>query len=154
MGTRVLMDAKAYYPGIGDNFYSFKEDRLKMLGKIVYEPLNPPKGILLRPEVVYNVPEVLCQYPVYIVSPGIGDISWAYSKLCNLKTKFVMEICDGLPSNSNPRYARSIPFAKLLPNVVYATNAFCEGHQAYVMSQFANMGNGSIPKKKTRWTPT
>ena len=50
------------------------------------------------------------------VPSGIGDISWLYSKLVNLKSSFALEICGNLPR-------RSKEFAEILPKV---ENSFYE----------------------------
>lgn len=44
------------------------------------------------------------------VPSGIGDVSWLYSKFCNLPEKMIWEVADGWPH-------RTTPFLQMLPQV-------------------------------------
>lgn len=100
----------------------------------------------LHPDRVVRLPASMRDDDVYIVPAGIGDIAWAYAKICHSDRPVVLAIADhSALTGANGLSLRAVPFAGLLKNVKYASIALCTSEQVVWASAQMNPA-GPLPK--------
>lgn len=145
------MDAKSFFPGMGDGLYSLGEGTIQdprsknwhMDGK----PIQPiMESVSINPMKVINVPKHFTNCRTYIVPSGIGDIAWLYAKLINLGEPLVIAVAGQTKHPVHSAIAqRAFPFLDLLDGIAYKTLAMVSSEQVYWATVAMNFTNCRMP---------